>query len=382
MPTVGMIGGGQLARMTAQAAISLGVPVHVLAERVDDSAARVTPHIIVGPATSATALASLASVCDVVTFDHELVDVALMQALEADGATVRPSPATVAVAQDKERQRAAFEALALPSPPHARVTSDDAVAEFGAAHGWPVVLKAARGGYDGRGVWVVDEQSAAGGMTRELRATGIALLVEQWIAIEREVAVLVARRPGGETVTYPVVETVQRDGICHEVLAPAALPTGLIDAAARLAATIATGLDVTGILAVELFATKDGRLLINEIATRPHNSGHYSIEGCVTSQFENHLRAVLDWPLGDPALVVPAVATVNVLGTPHTNLGAALPTALGVRGARVHLYGKEARPGRKLGHVTVLGSDIAEARARAQQAAVLLAGLASTTTAR
>jgi 5-(carboxyamino)imidazole ribonucleotide synthase len=201
----------------------------------------------------------------------------------------------------------------------------------------------------------------------------VALLVEQWVRIEREVAVLVARRPGGAPVVYPVVETVQVDGICHELHAPAPLPPALAAAAGGLGRGIAEALGVTGILAVELFLT-EGRLLVNELAARPHNSGHFSIEGCGTSQFENHLRAVLDWPLGDPALAAPAVATVNVLGRSPADPHARLPQALAVPGVHVHLYDKPARPGRKLGHVTATGGDPAEVRARARRAAEILAG--------
>ncbi len=223
-----------------------------------------------------------------------------------------------------------------------------------------------------RCVWVVNDAATAAALVRDLPGGAGNLLVEAWVPIEREVAALVARRPGGQTASYPVVETVQVDGICHEVLAPAPIEPGLTAEAQRLGLAIAEAIGVTGILAVELFVA-GGRLLVNELATRPHNSGHYSIEGCVTSQFENHLRAVLDWPLGDPSLVVPAVATVNVLGRSTFDPRVFLPQALEVPGVHVHLYDKPARAGRKLGHVTATGHDPAEARARARRAADLLA---------
>ena len=298
---------------------------------------------------------------------------AQVQALEAAGHRVCPSAATVAVAQDKARQRALFAGLGLPVPAWTPVQDAAQIAVFAATHGWPVVVKACRGGYDGRGVWLAADATEAAAIVATATAAALELLVEAWVPIERELAVLVARRPGGAAVTYPVVESVQIAGICHEILAPARLDTALTAEALRIAAAVAAAVKVTGILAVELFVVND-RLLINEIACRPHNSGHCTIEACVTSQFENHLRAVLDWPLGATGMVAPAAAMVNVIGGPHTpaDLTLNLPAALAVEGVRVHLYGKAARPGRKLGHVTALGAEIGVARARAVRAAALL----------
>jgi 5-(carboxyamino)imidazole ribonucleotide synthase len=215
--------------------------------------------------------------------------------------------------------------------------------------------------------------AAAAAVVAETAARGVQLLVEAWVPIEREVAVLVARRPSGESVVYPMVETVQRDGICHEILSPAPVPPALAAAGRELGAAIAAACDTTGILAIELFVA-GGELLVNELAARPHNSGHASIEGNVTSQFENHLRAVLDWPLGDPGPAAPAVATVNVLGRSTTDPATRLPAALAVPGLHVHLYDKPARPGRKLGHVTATGADAADVLARARRGAEILAG--------
>jgi 5-(carboxyamino)imidazole ribonucleotide synthase len=247
------------------------------------------------------------------------------------------------------------------------------VESFAARWDWPVVAKAARGGYDGRGVWVLHDRAAAAALFQETTQRGLELIVEQWVPIEREVAAMVARRPNGQAVAYPVVETVQRNGICHELVAPAPIPADLAAAAQQLALQIANAAGVVGILAVELFVS-EGQLVINEIAVRPHNSGHYTIEGCVTSQFENHLRAVLDWPLGETALIAPAVATANILGTSHDDPHHRLPAALAIPGVHVHLYDKPARPGRKLGHVTATGDDPATVRARATHAAAILAG--------
>lgn len=374
VPRVGIVGAGQLARMTLQAGISLGLTVRVLANSPDESAALVSPAVSLGAPTSINALSAFAATCDVVTFDHELVDAALLRQLEAVGHVLRPSAATMAVGQDKLFQRREAEALGLPIPPYRPVCGAADILTFAEEHRWPVVLKARRGGYDGRGVWVVTDVAEVERAALQAQARGLYLLAEPWVPIEREVAVLVARRPSGQMVVYPVVETVQVDGICHEVLAPAPLPPALAEEVRAIACRLAVALDVAGILAVELFVT-GGKPLVNELAVRPHNTGHYSIEACATSQFENHLRGVLDWPLGVPEMIVPAAVMVNVLGRPETgDLAARLPAALAVEGVRVHLYAKASRPGRKIGHVTAVGADLAEARARARRAAALLAG--------
>ena len=372
-PVVGIVGAGQLARMTVQAAIPLSVRVRLLAARADDSAALVWPDVMLGAPDSAGALREFAAGCDVLTFDHELVDPAILAMLEADGHRLRPGAAALLLAQDKGEQRTRFAARGLPVPPFRMVRTAADLTDFAAEYGWPVVVKARRGGYDGRGVWVVAGEDAMTGLL-ETVARDVDLMVEPWLRIERELAVLVARRPDGESVSYPPVETVQVDGICHEVLAPALTPPGLTAAAERLALDVAGMIGAVGILAVEMFVV-DGALLINELALRPHNSGHLTIEGATTSQFENHLRAVLDWPLGSTALTAPAVAMRNVLGGPAgTDPAARLPEALAIENAHVHLYGKAARPGRKLGHVTVLAESRDEARARARRAGLLLSG--------
>jgi len=373
---IGIAGAGQLARMMLQAAISLDLPVRLLAASPGDGAAQVWPDTDLGPPDHLETLRAFARTCDVLTFDHELIDPAHLRALEAAGATLRPSAAAAVYAQDKTYQRAHFAALGLPVPAHRPALSADHLVAFGAEHGWPLVAKARRGGYDGRGVWIVETPDAARDLHWRSALAGVELLAEVLVPIERELAVLVARRPGGEMRVYPVVETVQRDGICHEVIAPAPVSETLARAAEELGRTIAAATDVTGILAVELFVA-GGALLINEVACRPHNSGHFSIEGCVTSQFENHLRAVADLPLGDTALRAPVVVMANVLGGPGAyDPRETLAAALSVPGVHVHLYGKEARPGRKLGHVTALGDQVDETRARATRAAAILAGVA------
>lgn len=373
LPQVGIVGAGQLARMTYQAGISLGLTVRLLAEHADDSAARVGADVTLGAPHALRRLRKFAAGCDVVTFDHELVDTKIIAALEQAGNLFQPSSQALALAQNKRRQRQDLGRLGFPVPPYRPVQHLEEIQQFAVDQGWPLILKAAQGGYDGRGVWLVADAAAAMAVLEQAGQRHLELLAERCVPIERELAVLVARRPNGETAVYPTVETVQVDGICREVLAPAPIATNLQREAQELATHIATAIDATGILAVELFLA-DGTLLINELAMRPHNSGHYSIEGCGTSQFENHLRAVLDWPLGDPSLLAPAVVTTNVLGdAAGSDPRRHVPLALALPGVHVHLYGKAARPGRKLGHVTVTGDDLDPARQRAGQAAQVLA---------
>ncbi len=334
---------------------------------------KVSPLTSYGQPSSLPALEAFAHRCDIVTFDHELVDAALLRRLEADGHVLRPGARAMAIGQDKLFQRREAAALGLPVPPFAVARDAEAVAAFAAAYGWPVVLKARRGGYDGRGVWMANTPAEAAAVLVGAAARGRFLLVEQWVRIEREVAVMVARRPSGDHVAYPVVETVQVGGMLKELIAPAPLPERLATAARSLAERLAAAIDLAGVMALELFVS-DGRLLVNELAVRPHNSAHHTIEGAVTSQFENHLRAVLDWPLGSTALRAPAVVTVNVVGRDSGDLWARMPAALRVQEVHVHLYAKTARPGRKLGHVTALGATVDEAHARAQRAAQVLMG--------
>ncbi len=375
-PVVGIVGAGQLARMTYQAAIALGVGVRVLAERPDESAARVCPLVDLGSPNSRADLEAFAARCDVVTLDHELVDDDALEAIEAAGGVVRPGAGALRFAKDKLHQRTEFARAGLPVPPFADVRTVPDIEAFAAAHGWPVVVKAQRGGYDGRGVWIIDGAAGARDLIAEAAAQGTSLMVEAFVPIERELAVVVARRPGGECAVYPVVETVQRDGICHEVIAPASIAPSVAEEAREIGLRIAALTGVVGICATELFLT-DGRLLVNEIATRPHNSGHFSMDACATSQFENHLRAVLDWPLGATDLLAPHVVMVNLLGEDSESMAPRMPAAIAQSGGiHPHLYGKELRRGRKVGHVNAWGADVEETRARAIRAAALLTGRA------
>jgi len=371
LPVVGMIGAGQLARMTQEAAGALGLTLAVLAERAEDGAALVTPDLTLGAPDDADRVLEFAGRCDVVTFDHEHVPADLVRAIEAAGTPTRPGAAALVHAQDKKRMRESLSRLGLPVPDWAVADGPSAVARFAGRTGWPVVVKRPRGGYDGRGVFVAHGPG-------DVPDGPWPLLVEELVAVRRELAAVLARRPSGQLAAWPVVETVQRDGVCVEVLAPAPdLPADTAQAALEIATRIAVDLDVAGVLAVELFETSTG-LLVNELAMRPHNSGHWSIDGAVTSQFEQHLRAVLDWPLGDPSPRAPWIAMVNVLGGHGTDLAAALPVVLGTDpGLRVHLYGKLGRPGRKLGHVTAFGPDLAVVRERARRGAARLTGEAT-----
>ncbi|GAB2758331.1 5-(carboxyamino)imidazole ribonucleotide synthase [Salinifilum aidingensis] len=372
-PVVGMIGGGQLARMTHQAAIPLGQSLRVLAASPDESAASVASEVRIGTHTDLDALRAFAAECDVVTFDHEHVPGEHLRALIAEGHAVHPGPDALEHAQDKLVMRRRLADMGVPVPAFAEITEVEQLVAFGQEHGWPCVLKAARGGYDGRGVWVLDDADEARRTAEELLGEGVPLLAEQRVELRREVAAVVARSPFGQGAAWPLVETVQRDGICVQVVAPAPdVPAELGNEAQDLALRIAEELGVTGVLAVELFVTGDG-IVVNELAMRPHNSGHWSIEGARTSQFEQHLRAVLDYPLGSTDLTAPVVVVGNVLGAPEApgmklderlhHLFARFPHA------KVHFYGKAERPGRKIGHVTVLGSEPDAVRREADLAA-------------
>jgi len=368
-PVVGMVGAGQLARMTCQAAAGLGVGFRVLAAAADESAAQVCAGTRIGDYRSADDLLAFARDCSVVTFDHEHVPGSQLEALEQAGIALRPGSGALAYAQDKRAMRERLAALGVRCPRFTAVASLSEVTSFADSRGWPVVLKAVTGGYDGKGVWICATPAEAAAVLSH----GLDLIAEEHVAFERELAVLVARAPSGQGAAYPVVQTVQRDGVCREVLAPApGLAPGLTAQAQRLGLAIAAELGVTGLLAVELFQAADG-LLVNELAMRPHNSGHWTIEGARTSQFEQHLRAILNLPLGAPSLAARHAVMVNVLGGEDPHMYARLVHVMAADpGVKIHLYGKPVRPGRKVGHVTVLGDDIDVLRDRARRAASYL----------
>ena len=365
-----MVGAGQLARMTSQAATGLGIGFRVLAGSATDSAALVCAGTVIGDYTSLDDLRAFAEGCDVVTFDHEHVPVAHLAALEAAGRQVRPGGAALRYTQDKLAMRDRLTALGVPCPQYAPVADLAAVAKRAADWGWPVVLKAVSGGYDGRGVWVCQTPAEAA----EVLAHPVGVFAEEYVAFDAELAALVARSPHRQGAAYPVVQTVQRGGVCHEVLAPApGLPPGRAIQAQRIALELAAALGVAGLLAVEFFLTPGG-LLVNELAMRPHNSGHWTIEGARTSQFEQHLRAVLDLPLGDPRAAAPCVAMANVFGGTDPGVYGRYTHVMAADGSvKLNMYAKSVRPGRKIGHVTVLGDDMPRVRAGAVRAAEYLA---------
>lgn len=373
-PVVAMVGGGQLARMTHQAAIALGQSLRVLAVSPDDPAAQVSPDVVLGSHTDLDALRRAAAGADALTFDHEHVPTELLHTLVDEGVTVLPGPEALVCAQDKLVMRRRLADLGAPVPRFTAVQTVDDVDAFAAGIDGPVVIKTVRGGYDGRGVVLTDSVAEARDAVGRYLADGVPVLLEERVSMRRELAALVARSPFGQGAAWPVVETVQRQGICVTVLAPAPGLTGELAAEAeRLGLRIAEQLGVTGVLAVELFETTDGTLLVNELAMRPHNSGHWTMNGSVTSQFEQHLRAVLDYPLGETRPIAPVTVMANVLGAaqaPAMAMDERVHHLFGrIPDAHVHLYGKEERPGRKIGHVNVLGDDVTVVRERAERAA-------------
>ncbi|MFA9444713.1 5-(carboxyamino)imidazole ribonucleotide synthase [Egicoccus sp. AB-alg6-2] len=365
-PTIGVVGGGQLARMLLPPAARLGLRLVFLA-RPGDAVAAVWPDVIEGD-PDAQGLRRLAEQVDVLTVEHELVDLATMRALQDEGTAVRPSADTLDIATDKVRQREVLGAAGVPVAPWTLAHELAGITAFAGDHGWPLVLKRPRGGYDGRGVWVVEGPDAAEAVLAEV--DGDPLLVEPRIALTAELAVLVARRPGGERAVYDPVETVQVDAMCREVLQPPRVAASTVAEARRIGGLVAEVIGSVGMLSVELFVAGD-RVLLNELAARPHNAGHVTIEGAVTSQFENHLRAVADLPLGDPS-PRGAAAMVNVVGGEVDPADRLADTLGAAPGAAVHLYGKAYRRGRKLGHVTATDDDLERARTLAVHAADVL----------
>ncbi|MFD2839860.1 5-(carboxyamino)imidazole ribonucleotide synthase [Populibacterium corticicola] len=382
-PIVSVIGGGQLARMMAPPAAELGVTLRVLVESDGSSAAQVVVDSPVGKASDTETIKSLVTGANVLTFEHEHVPGDFLRELISQGVSVQPHPDALLQAQDKIIMRERLTDMGLPCPAWRALDRDTATAttqlhEFIAQHGPDVVVKTSRGGYDGKGVRVVSSPEEVNDWFDGVEAGGPALLVEEKVPFSRELAVLVARRPAGDAVTWPVVESIQENGVCAQVIAPAPnLTQDEADRAREVALKVAHGLDVTGVLAVEMFETRsdsgETNIFINELAMRPHNSGHWTITGSVTSQFEQHLRAVLDLPLGDTAPLAPWTVMANILGSNRETLTDALPQVLAqYPNAKVNLYGKEPRPGRKLGHVNVSGSDLEQVLAAARGAAALV----------
>lgn len=372
-PVVGMVGGGQLARMTHEAGIPLGIRFKILSDTPQDSAAQVVSDVVIGDYRDLETLRAFARGCDVITFDHEHVPIEHLRALEADGIPVRPGPDALMHAADKGVMRARLDEIGAPSPRH-RIVSDpaDAAAFAEEVGGFPVILKTVRGGYDGKGVWFVRTREDAEAPFK----AGVPVLAEEKVDYVRELAANIVRSPHGQAVAYPVVESVQVDGVCDTVIAPAPnLSEELAGEAQALALRIAKELGVTGHLAVELFETSDGRILVNELAMRPHNSGHWTQDGAITSQFANHVRAVLDLPLGDPRPRARWTVMANVLGGDYPDMYPAyLHCMAHDPQLKIHMYGKDVKQGRKVGHVNTYGDDLDDVLERARHAAGYLRG--------
>jgi len=345
-PVVGIIGAGQLARMTVAPAIALGVTLKLFAQDKNDSAAQICDHVV-GDFRSLEEVSAFARDCDVVTFEHELVPLSVIKGLEAEGVRVYPPSSAFVYSQDKAQMRKVLNDL--PSPQWQLITDETEVYSF------PVIAKAISGGYDGRGVWKISSTD----MLAEIIAINPQLLIEELVDFDSEIAVMVARSPHGQASTWAPTQTIQENGICTRTVTPAArVSPEVCEKASALALTIAERVGLVGVMAVEMFVKGD-QLFINELAMRPHNSGHWTIEGSVTSQFEQHLRAILDLPLGDPSMTAPYAVMGNILGgdksdmyRPYLHLMARNPEL------KVHQYMKEVRPGRKIGHVNAVGEDL------------------------
>jgi 5-(carboxyamino)imidazole ribonucleotide synthase len=371
-PRLGIVGGGQLAKMTALAGLQLGCDVVVLERNNYSPAANLASHSIIGDWDNPEALLKLASQVDVVTLENEFVDAGSLRALEESGYHLYPSARTISLVQDKLIQKQTLEAAGLPVPRFEKVSVIDEVESAAARLGWPLLLKARRNGYDGKGNATLRSIADVAEAWKNLGGDkGRELYVEEFCDFATELAVMVTRGRDGASVTYPVVETLQRNHVCHVVRAPAPVPGEVAQRAAEVAQRAVEAVAAVGSFGVEMFLTRAGVIVVNELAPRVHNSGHYTIEACLCSQFENHVRAVLGWPLGSPAMVAPAAVMINLLGAakgaghPH-----GIERALGLAGAHVHIYGKAmSGAGRKMGHVTAIGTTLDEAYATASEAA-------------
>lgn len=369
--TLGIVGGGQLAKMLAQSATQFGCDIVILERNEHSPAANLAVETVIGDWDNPDTLLALGSMVDVVTLENEFVDADSLAALEQFGHPLWPSSKTIRTVQDKLLQKRALAEANLPVPRFLPVADKSAIAAAAEKFGWPLLLKKRRNGYDGKGNFTLNSAADIANAWTQLGGDVNALFVEEYCFFTAELAMMITRARAGETACYPVVETVQRDHICHLVKAPAPIAPEIAARAADVARRAVEAVGAVGTMGVEMFLTKTGEIVINELAPRVHNSGHYTIEACECSQFENHIRAVFGWPLGSTAMCAPAAVMINLLGAskgsgaPH-----GLPAALAVPGAHPHVYGKSVSvPGRKMGHVTALGKTLDEALAAAQQAA-------------
>jgi 5-(carboxyamino)imidazole ribonucleotide synthase len=361
-PVVGVIGAGQLARMMVAPATALGIKLIPFASSNADSAAQIT-HCVIGDYKDLEAVKKFAQQCDVVTFEHELIPLSIIKALEADGVTVRPGSQSFEYSQDKEAMRKKLASFKAPSSKV--VTSSNEIDQY------PVIAKSISGGYDGRGVWKVNSSQELS----DLLKNSPKLLIEELIDFDYEIAVMVARSPHSQATSWVPTQTIQSDGICTITISPAPLMSAeMSEKAQQIALDVAAEVKLIGVMAVEMFVKGD-EIFINELAMRPHNSGHWTIDGARTSQFEQHLRAILDLPLGDPAMTDGYAVMGNILGKnksdmyrPYLHLMARNPSL------KFHMYGKEVRPGRKIGHVNVIGKDLVELRREIEHAVDYMSG--------
>jgi 5-(carboxyamino)imidazole ribonucleotide synthase len=373
-PRIGIIGGGQLAKMTAVSARQLGCDVSLIEKSADCPAAPLASTALTGDWNDPDELLKLAVVVDYLTLENEFVDAHALARLEDAGHALYPSSKSIGLVQDKLIQKQTLSAAGLPMPQFRSVTNRTEIETIAADFGWPLVLKARRNAYDGKGNATLNGVADIDAAWDKLDGDNRDLYVEAFCPFTMELAIMVTRSRTGETATYPVVESIQKDHICHIVRAPAAIPQELQDAARDFAIRAVEAIDGTGTIGVEMFLTDNNEILLNEMAPRVHNSGHYTIEACDCSQFENHVRAVLGWPLGSSQMKTPAAVMVNLLGegsgsgTPH-----GIDKALEIPGTHVHIYGKsESRPGRKMGHLTVTADDLGTAESLATRAAGLI----------
>lgn len=369
--TLGIIGGGQLAKMLALAAAQFGCEVVILERNDHSPAATLAAETVIGDWDNPENLLRLGALVDVVTLENEFVDADSLAALERFGHPLWPGSATVRVVQDKLLQKHALTEEGLPVPGFLPAPNQAAILAAAEKFGWPLVLKKRRNGYDGKGNFTLRAAADIDTAWAQLNGDVNALFVEQFCPFTTELAMMITRSRGGETACYPVVETIQRDHICHLVKAPAEIPPQIASRATEIARRAVETVGAVGTMGVELFLTADGNILINELAPRVHNSGHYTIEACVCSQFENHVRAVMGWPLGSTAMLAPAAVMVNLLGAAKgSGAPQGLSQALEIAGAHPHIYGKAASsPGRKMGHLTALGQTMTEGLSIAQRAA-------------
>ncbi|KAF3891036.1 MULTISPECIES: 5-(carboxyamino)imidazole ribonucleotide synthase [Nostocales] len=363
MKRVGIIGGGQLAWMMGSAARELGVELLIQTPGANDPAVSVAKEVIFAPVDDANATAILAQKSDVITFENEFVNIDALLKLAEQGVCFRPRLEALSPLLDKYHQRCYLRELGLPVPKFVNIPQQEE--EVGRSAdlvsntqlGFPVVLKARRHGYDGQGTFIVKEPSELDRKLNSASKNVSGYLLEEYVPFERELAVIAARSTNGEVMTYPVVETQQEEQVCRRVIAPADIPERVALEIEDIARTLLNSLQAVGVFGIELFLRADGKVLVNELAPRTHNSGHFSLDACKTSQFEQHLRAVCDLPLGNTAMICPSAVMVNLLGyensqSDYTDKRQQIEQ---IPQAYVHWYGKnESRPGRKLGHVTVL----------------------------